>query len=32
MLEQIKNATGIDLADLAKRADGGDPKLPKDLG
>ena len=32
MLEQIKNATGVDLTDLAKRADsGGDPKLPKDL-
>ena len=32
MLEQIKNATGVDLTDLAKRTDnGGDPKLPKDL-
>jgi flotillin len=32
MLEQIKNATGIDLADIAKRAgDSSDPKLPKDL-
>ena len=32
VLEQIKNATGVDLTDLAKRADsGGDLKLPKDL-
>ncbi len=32
VLEQLKNATGVDLTDLAKRADnGGDPKLPKDL-
>lgn len=32
VLEQIKNATGVDLTDLAKRADNsGDPKLPKDL-
>ena len=32
VLEQIKNATGVDLTDLAKRADNdGDLKLPKDL-
>ncbi len=32
VLEQIKNATGVDLTDLAKRADdGGNLKLPKDL-
>ena len=32
VLEQIKNATGVDLTDLAKRADNsGNPKLPKDL-
>jgi len=32
MLEQIKNATGVDLADIAKRAgDSSEPKLPKDL-
>ena len=32
MLEQLKNATGIDLADLAKRGDaGGSPGIPKDL-
>ncbi len=32
VLEQIKNATGVDLTDLAKRADSsGDLKLPKDL-
>ena len=32
MLEQLKNATGIDLADLAKRGEaGGNPGIPKDL-
>jgi len=32
VLEQIKNATGVDLTDLAKRADNnGDLKLTKDL-
>jgi flotillin len=32
MLEQLRNATGIDLADLAKReGSGDDPGLPKEL-
>jgi flotillin len=32
MLEQLRNATGIDLADLAKRGESrGNPDLPKDL-
>jgi len=32
ILEQLKNATGIDIADIAKRGGGvNDPKLPKDL-
>jgi flotillin len=32
MMEQIKNATGVDLARIAKRAeDGGSEELPKEL-
>jgi flotillin len=32
VLEQVKNATGVDLADLARRSDkGAGPKIPKDL-
>ena len=32
ILEQLKNATGIDIADIAKRGGGdNDPELPKDL-
>ena len=32
MLEQLRNATGIDLADLADRGKGDkDPQVPKDL-
>ena len=31
MLEQLRNATGIDLADLAKRGAGDNPDIPKDL-
>jgi flotillin len=33
MMEQMRNATGVDLARIAKRAeDGGSEELPKELG
>ena len=32
MLEQVKNATGVDLAKLAEPAAESSPKVPKELG
>jgi flotillin len=32
MLEQVKNATGVDLAKLAERQGGGTATIPKELG
>ena len=31
MLEQLKNATGVDIADLANISGGSDPAIPKEL-